>query len=165
MAGLQRFLLAHFRPIVNKIMPEGSPEEVEQLVRDGGDFFNKVQFDEAVQSVVNPLLVLDHLYSVGVQRSDEVTSGLFSKLSGLHMMGWQPEAKKRYIDNFNEATDKIRVGLERISTRVDASKLSKDKTRPLQFLPTAELLEAGSPLSLCGYPPGSQTKKSFLEHC
>lgn len=65
-AGLQRFLVAHFPPVVSKIMPEGSPEEIKTLMESEEDFFNDITYDEAVLAVVNPLLVLEQLYEVGV---------------------------------------------------------------------------------------------------
>ena len=40
-AGMMRFLVAHFKMVVHKIMPEGSPEEVQKLLEDDPDYFIK----------------------------------------------------------------------------------------------------------------------------
>lgn len=129
---------------VNKILPEGlSPVEIQQLLEVDPDYFNDIDFDTAVLSVLHILVILDKLYVLNVKRDDEngQSRAQFSKLTGLHSMGWAPEARQKFIDAFNEHSDKVRAGLQKLSTRIDTAKLSKDKTRSLQFLPTGELME------------------------
>jgi hypothetical protein len=65
----------------------------------------------------------------------------FSDLTGLHTMHWNADARKTYVGSFNACVDRVKHALGKLGTRVDASKLSKDKTRVLQFIPTVDLLE------------------------
>ena len=105
-------------------------------------FFNDILFDTAVTSVVNPLQILERLFVQDVQREDEKNNPhRFSSLTGLHTLPWTDEAKKTYTQHFNDNADKIRKAFQSISSKVDPSKLSKDKTRPLQFMAPATLLE------------------------
>ena len=115
------------------------------------EYFNKLTFDEVVTASVNVLLILARLYKQNVQRQDEVAHPeRFSKLLGLHSLSWETDAWKAYVGDFNTCTDKVRHAHTKIRTRVDASKLSKDKTRLLQFVPTADLAKKSS---ASFYPP------------
>ena len=51
------------------------------------------------------------------------------------------EAWKEYVDDFNKCTDRVIAAQRKVKTRVDAGKLSKDKTNLLQFVPNADQLE------------------------
>ena len=106
------------------------------------DYFNEVLFDDAVLSVVHPLLILERVFKQDVQRDDEVgDTKKFSELTGVHTLSWAPGAKKKHTDRFNANAMKIRQAFRSLSSKVDAAKMSKEKTRPLQFLAPAELLE------------------------
>ena len=158
--AMQRFLIAHWPAVINKILPADGEAEVARLLAESEDWFNSVSFDDAILSVVNPLLVLDSLYVLGKPRADELDglTGTFSKLSGLHSLGWQPEARRDFVRLFNEHVDKQRQGMTRPGTRLDAAKLSKDKTRTLQFLPTSHLLESVLQTLATHAAPGSRAQ-------
>jgi hypothetical protein len=142
-AGLSRFLYCHFPPKCNKILPEASEEEIKDLIEQDEEFFNDVVFDDAVLSIVNPLLLLGRLYELGKEREDEKDEKqMFSTLSGLHTMKWDTGARGRFAEKFNESSAKITASFSKLRTRIDASSLSKDKTRPLQLVPTCELMES-----------------------
>lgn len=112
-------------------------------VLDSDDYFNDITFDNAALSVVKPMLVLDSLYKPFKQREDEVGNpGAYSSLTGHHVLMWEPDARDRFVSTFNEQIDRVRHGLEKTSARINAGKLSKDKTRSLQFVPSVQLLEA-----------------------
>ena len=88
-AGLQRFRYGHLPAVVNKIHVDGDD------AADGDEwYFNDVSFDNAILSLVNPLLIMDKLYEEDKKRSDE-TDGMYSALSGIHIMSWSAEAKKK----------------------------------------------------------------------
>jgi hypothetical protein len=141
-AGLARFLYGHFKPMCSKVLPEGSPDEIEKLIQENDEYFNDILFDEAVTCVVNILLVMDLLYQLDVERVDEKEhKEMFSELTGLHTLSWGPAAKKLFTDKFNASSDKIKEAFAKLSSRIDASGLSKDKTRLLQLLPPVELME------------------------
>lgn len=74
------------------------------------------------------------------KRTDEGSRD-YSNLLGLHTLPWQTDSWNSYVRTFNETTDKVVAAQSTVKTRVDASKLSKDKTRLLQFCPTIDLLE------------------------
>ena len=140
-SGLMRFLIAHWPPVVNKVLPDGSPEEINKLI-ESGKYFNRLTFDEVVLAEVNILRVLSRLYQQYVEREDEKKRlGLYSKLLGLHSQAWEKDAWKEYVGDFNACSEKVQTALEKVKTRMDASKLSKDKTRLLQFVPTLDLTE------------------------
>ena len=140
-SGLMRFLIAHFAPVVNKLLPEGSPAEIARLI-ESDEYFNKLTFDEIVLALVNVLVLLARLFREHVERTDEKDQPqLYSKLLGLHTLPWEPDAWESYVKDFNQCSDKVRHAQAKVKTRVDASKLSKDKTRLLQFVPTVDLLE------------------------
>lgn len=138
-SGLMRFLIAHFPAVVNKLLPEGSPAEISKLI-ETEDYFNMLTFDELASATVNVLILLVRLFPLNKQRADE-GGAEFSKLLGQHTLPWQSGAWKNYVGDFNQCTDKVKVAQSNVKTRVDASKLSKDKTRLLQFVPTVHLLE------------------------
>ena len=119
-------------------MPPQSPPPT---LMESGEYFNNVFFDDAVLSIVNILTVMDQLYQLGKQRDDEVGDRkMYSKLTGLHTMPFDTGAKDRFVKDFNSSVDKIKSSLA--NSGVDAGKLSKANTRPLQFLPTAQLWES-----------------------
>lgn len=108
--------------------------------------------------MVNVLLLLGALYKQHLRRPDELgRSGSFSQLSGLHSLDWQPEAWLGFVQDFNATADKVTAANERVKTRQDAGRLSKDKTRLLQFCPTVDLLEKAI------FFLGSQTPQTEME--
>ncbi|CAK0865173.1 unnamed protein product [Prorocentrum cordatum] len=141
-AGMQRFLYCHFPAVCKKVLPEGSEEELAELVQNSEDYFNELSLDDAVKSVVHPLLLMEGLHKMNVERQGERGNrNMFSNMSGQHVMAWEPGVENSFAKKFNESAEKIAAAFQRLGSRVDASKLSKDKTRPLQFLPAAALLE------------------------
>eukprot|EP00973_Karenia_brevis_P001231 168334-Karenia_brevis.AAC.1 len=68
--GLMRFLIAHWSPVVNRLLPEGSPEEVQQLI-ETDEYFNTLSFDEVARAMVNILLLLVRLFPQHQRRADE----------------------------------------------------------------------------------------------
>ena len=103
-------------------------------------YYNDLTFDQAVNATVNVLLVLGRLYKQHQPREGE-PAGNYSQLSGLHSMGWQDAAWKDYVKSFNRVVDQVNAANQSIKTRAGATRLSKDKTRLLQFCPTVDLLE------------------------
>ena len=92
---------------------------------ESGEYFNQVFFDDAILSVVHVLTLMDKLYDLGVQHEDELDRKVFSKLTGLHTIGWEDGTKDRFIADFNKSVDKIKEALSNLG--VDAGKLSKDQ--------------------------------------
>ena len=139
-AGLMRFFIAHFPAVVNKLLPEGPLAELNKLIESDA-YFNKLNFDEVATANVNILLILSRLYKEQCQRPDEVGHPeLYSKLLGLHSLSFEPDAWRAYVGDFNACSDKVLHAHTKIKTRADASKLSRDKTKLLQFVPTVDLL-------------------------
>ena len=141
-SGLMRFLIAHWPPVVNKLLPEvSSVEELYKLI-ESDKYFNKLTFDDLVLAEVNIHRVLSRLYKQYVKREDErECPRLYSSLLGLHSQAWETDAWREYVGDFNACSDKVQHALGKVRTRMDASKLSKDKTRLLQFVPTLDLTE------------------------
>ena len=141
-AGLARFFIAHFPAVTNKLLPAGTvPEEADKLIESEG-YFNKLTFDQLATADVNILLVLSRLFVQYVTRADEVQRPeRYSKLLGLHSLTFDSEAWKEYVDDFNKCTDRVIAAQRKVKTRVDAGKLSKDKTNLLQFVPNVDQLE------------------------
>ena len=140
-AGLMRFFIAHFPAVVNKLLPEGPPAELNKLIESDA-YFNKLNFDEVATANVNILSIFSRLYKEQCQRPDEVDHPeRYSWLLGLHSLSFEPDAWRAYVGDFNACSDKVLHAHTKIKTRADASKLSKDKTKLLQFVPTVDLLE------------------------
>ena len=91
-AGMMRFLVAHFKMVVHKIMPEGSPEEVQKLLEDDPDYFNDLEYDEVVKCMTHILLVADELFPAHRRRCDEATGAGsdYSEVRGVHRLSWAP---------------------------------------------------------------------------
>ena len=49
-AGMSRFLIGHFKSVAHKILPDGSPEDVQALLNEDPDYFNDLTYDEVVQA-------------------------------------------------------------------------------------------------------------------
>ena len=47
-AGLARFLVGKFPVVVNKILPEASPADIQKILEDDPDYFNDLTYDEVV---------------------------------------------------------------------------------------------------------------------
>ena len=140
-SGLMRFFIVHFPPVINKLLPAGTPAEIEKLV-ETDEYFNKLSFDQIASAWVNVLLILGRLYQQYQPREDEQNRpARYSKLLGLHTLEWEADAWEAYVGDFNACTDRVRLAHTKIRTRIDVAKLSKDKTRLLQFVPTIDLLE------------------------
>jgi hypothetical protein len=67
---------------------------------------------------------------------------MVTSVTGMHQLDWSLDARATFVSNFNACSEQVLTALSQLESQVDAGKVSKDKTRPLQFLPTAELLEA-----------------------
>lgn len=105
-------------------------------------YFNSLTFDEAVTAIVNVLLLMGGLYIQHQPRKDEGGAGnRFSTLSGVHSMGWKPDAWARYVQDFNSIVERVVVANQKVKTRQEAGRLSKDKTRRMEFCPSVGLLE------------------------
>eukprot|EP00959_Pyramimonas_sp_CCMP1952_P352440 7384395-Pyramimonas_sp.AAC.1 len=61
---MQRFLYCHFPAVCKKALPEGSEEELAELVQNSEDYFNELSLDDAVKSVVHPLLLMEGLHKM-----------------------------------------------------------------------------------------------------
>ena len=84
---------------------------------------------------------MERLYVRNEKRADEEDGKHYSHLLGLHTLPWQSDSWASYVEAFNQTTDRVIAAQSKVKTRADASKLSKDKTRMLQFCPTLDLLE------------------------
>ena len=118
----------------------GAPESLAGQL-DPNLYFNDLTFDEAVGALVNVLLIMERLYVRNEKRADEEDGKHYSHLLGLHTLPWQSDSWNSYVEAFNQTTDRVIAAQSKVKTRADASKLSKDKTRMLQFCPTLDLLE------------------------
>ena len=98
-AGMMRFLVAHFKMVVHKILPEGSADELQRLLEDEPDYFNDLEYDEVVKCMTNILLVADELFPANRRRCDEAAgaSSDFSEVRGVHRLSWAPDAQKTFV--------------------------------------------------------------------
>ncbi|CAE7917987.1 unnamed protein product, partial [Symbiodinium necroappetens] len=48
-AGLSRFLVAHFKAVTHKILPDKSADELRQMLTEDPDYFNDLAYDDVVQ--------------------------------------------------------------------------------------------------------------------
>jgi hypothetical protein len=140
-AGLSRFLVAHFPCVVHKIMPEGSSQEIEKALAEDPDYFNSLTYDNVVKAMTNVLLLADKLFPMGSRRADEIgqADGNFSDVRGIHQQAWAPNAKAIFTKEFNEQVDNIRE--DRKDGGENADMLNKDKTRFLQFISPLDVYE------------------------
>lgn len=167
-SGLMRFLIVHFPPVVNKLLPDAPPVELETLV-ETNELFNQLTFDQLAAAWVNVLMILTRLYKQHEERDDEKGDGQRSnKLLGLRTLPWQPDAWQAYVGEFNACVDKARRAHSKIKTNTDVPKLSKDETRLLQCVPTVDLLEKVIrcllPATLCDPQISALTPGESIRH-
>ena len=141
-AGLARFFIAHFPARINKLLPAGCGDENAEELVESEQYFNTLDFDEIVTASVNILLILQRLFVRYSRRADENgQKKRYSELLGLRTLPFDEGAWKDYVEDFNKCSDKVIKAQSKVKTRVDAGKLSKEKTNLLQFAPTVDLLE------------------------
>ncbi|CAK0821406.1 unnamed protein product [Prorocentrum cordatum] len=140
-AGLSRFLVGKFPVVVHKIMPDLNPAEVEQLLQDDPDYFNSMNYDDVVGGLANILFAGRQLFQKDAPPSVPATDvkKVYSKITGLHTLPMSSEVQEHFRKSYNDSADAIRDDLANLGGR--ASQLSKDKTRPLQFIAPVHLLE------------------------
>ena len=141
-AGLARFFIAHFPAVTNKLLPAGTGSEEADKLIESEEYFNKLTFDDIASASVNILLLLSRLFVQNEERKDEENRPeRYSKLLGLHVLPFDGDAWKEYVADFNKCTDKVIAAQSKTKARLDAGKLSKDKTNLLQFIPNVDQLE------------------------
>ncbi|CAK0814291.1 unnamed protein product [Prorocentrum cordatum] len=140
-AGLSRFLVGKFPVVVHKIMPDLNPAEVEQLLQDDPDYFDSMNYDDVVGGLANILFAGRQLFQKDAPPSVPATDvkEVCSKITGLHTLPMSSEVQEHFRKSYNDSADAIRDDLANLGGR--ASQLSKDKTRPLQFIAPVHLLE------------------------
>lgn len=139
--GLARFLVAKFPVVVNKILPDVAPAEIQNILLDDPDYFNNLAYDDVVGGLANILFAAKGVFQKDVPpagTADEVKR-VYSKITGLHTLALSNEVKEHFRDTFNHSVDEIRDDLTNLGGK--ASHLNKDKTRPLQFIAPVDLLE------------------------
>ena len=148
MAGMDRFLVAHFPPVFNTMLPtfpdvDEGEEALQGLLMGGPNYFSDVSLDDAVNAVAYILRVADRLFQRGEVRSDEADRrGAFERSTGMHCTPWDAPAYGAFVgDVFNKSIDDIRACHQNISSRGQAAKMSKERTMPLRSLPTADLFK------------------------
>ena len=57
-AGMQRFVICRFPMVVNKILPDASPEALTATLASDPDFFNDLAYDDVVKAVANIMFFL-----------------------------------------------------------------------------------------------------------
>ncbi|CAE7282086.1 unnamed protein product [Symbiodinium sp. CCMP2592] len=50
-AGLSRFLVAHFKAVTHKILPNKSADELRQMLTEDPDYFNDLAYDDVVKAI------------------------------------------------------------------------------------------------------------------
>jgi len=87
-AGMERFLIARFPMVANKLLPTGAAEEVGASILEG-DYFNDLTYDAVVKCMAHVLLVTQKLFPKDAKRADsDARPGSFSEVTGLHAMSW-----------------------------------------------------------------------------
>ena len=61
-AGMQRFVICRFPMVVNKILPDASPEALTATLASDPDFFNDLAYDDVVKAVANIMLISRELF-------------------------------------------------------------------------------------------------------
>ena len=85
---------------------------------------------------------MSRLFKQYTGRGDEEGRPLrYSELLGSHPMAFDSEAWKAYVTDVKSCTDKMLDVQKKLKTRIDARKLSKDKTNLLHFAFTVDQLE------------------------
>ena len=140
--GLPRFIIGHFLPVCNKVAPEGlSQEQLQHLLLEDPDYFNDLTYDDIVTASCNILCVADALFPYFKRRDDEIgpNKDRFSEIRGIHTMEFEAGVTTSFQTEFNSMVDQYRAA--KASSQCKASLLSKDKTKPLQFIPGIHVFE------------------------
>ena len=143
-AGMPRFLIGHFLSVCSKVAPEGlSSQEMQNLLVEDPHYFNDLSYDEVVTAATNVLLLADSVFPYHRRRDDEVgpAAGRFSEIRGIHTMEFAAGVVSSFQKDFNDMVDDYRKAKKASDGK--ASLLSKDKTRPLQFIPGIHVFEQG----------------------
>ena len=144
-AGMMRFLTGHFKPVVNKILPDGPPDEIRALLEEDPDYFNDLVYDDVVESIANLMLVSGSLFVKNQMRADEDGDrGRYSEVKGVHFMPWNTEVRQHFRETFNEMADTVRSEARASKDEGeggDEGKVRKDMTRVLQFMPPLDVIE------------------------
>ena len=140
-AGLMRFLVAKFPVVVNKILPNLPPAEMQRWIENDPDYFNDVTYDDVVGGIANILLAAKSLFPLGRPRDGaaEPDKLVYSKITGIHTLRMAPDVLDHFKETFNASVDQVRRDLETLGGK--ASRLNKDKTRPLQLIAPVDVLE------------------------
>ena len=136
---MPRFLIGRFLSVCSKVAPEGlSSQEMQNLLVEDPHYFNDLSFDEFVTAATNVLLLADSVFPYHRRRDDEVgpAAGRFSEIRGIHTMEFAAGvvSSSQKVDDYRKAKK---------ASDGNASLLSKDKTRPLQFIPGIHVFEQG----------------------
>ena len=143
-AGLPRFLIGHFVSVCNKVCPEDlSVQDMQNLLLDDPDYFNDLSYDEIVKAATNVLLLADAAFPYQQRRDDEVgpAASRYSEIRGIHTMEFAEGVVSNFQKDFNEMVDDYRKAKKVGDAK--AALLSKDKTRPLRFIPGIHVFEQG----------------------
>lgn len=143
-AGLPRFLIGHFLSVCSKVCPENlSPQEMQNLLLEDPNYFNDLSYDEIVKAAANVLLLADASFPYQRRRDDEVgaAAGRYSEIRGIHTMEFEEGVVSSFQKDFNDMVDDYRQAKKAGDAK--AALLSKDKTRPLQFIPGIHVFEQG----------------------
>ena len=95
---------------MNKILPEGSADDIAKTLRKDQDNFNNLDYDIIVKAMTDVLLLADKLFPFARRRADEVgnLSKHFSEVRGVHEQVFDAEAKRKLRHEFNDQIDMIR---------------------------------------------------------
>ena len=144
-AGMMRFLVAHFPAVINKILPDSPPAQVQSLLDADPDYFNDIAYDDVVQAMASVLLVSGELYKRGVRRPDEAHDRTrYSDVKGVHFLPWGAEVRQHFLTTFNTMADVARAesrGCNDDRGPNTASSIRKRMTRVLQFMPPIDIIE------------------------
>ena len=138
--AMARFLIAKFPSVVNKLMPTTADPAEMRAMMETDDFFNELDYDEAVKCMAHVLLVSAKLFPYNAKRPDaNVFPKMYSEVTGLHSLPWGVDVKKNLVEAFNSCVDQIRVENRKLGGK--GAQLNKDKTRPLQFIAPLDVFE------------------------
>ena len=144
-AGMPRFLIGHFLSVCSKVAPEGlSSQEMQNLLVEDPHYFNDLSYDEVVTAATNVLLLADSVFPYHRRRDDEVVDLLPAgsrRSVASTLWSLPPCVVSSFQKDFNDMVDDYRKAKKASDGK--ASLLSKDKTRPLQFIPGIHVFEQG----------------------
>ena len=100
--------------VVNKILPNLPPAEMQRWIENDPNYFNEVAYDDVVGGIANILLAAKSLFPLGRPRdgAEELDKLVYSKIAGIHALRMPPDVLDHFTETFNASVDHVRQDLD-----------------------------------------------------